>query len=171
MNAAADPEIFYKGERLTVGLWNNVFLVLWRAKPQLTDIEPLRRGYDAMVGRSAGEKFLVWVIIEPQVGMPEDNVRVAIANAMDAVARQISASLAVMEATGFVAVAVRAVLTAITAFSRKEYPSKFFSTADEAATWGSAWVTGADARPVAPAVLVQKVRSFRTISGGQRPSA
>jgi len=154
------PEVHFNSERLRVGSWRNVFLILWRGKPQQEDVEVLRREYRAMALRSS-EQFVAWVIIENMVSAPDDNVRRAITDSMDAVTDRIAASLAVLESQGFMAAATRAALSAMTLVLRRKYPTRFFATVPDAAKWSAEWTLDSTGHPLPVAAIVEQIARFR----------
>jgi hypothetical protein len=163
-NEGSAPRVTFKSERVAVGYWSNVFIVLWRAKPQMEDAAILRHEYADMSVRCR-EPFVAFVIIPEGVAAPEEGIRREIMGAMDGVLDKIAASLAVMEAAGFVAAATRGALIAMTAFSRTKHPTKFFANATDAVAWASQWTVGRDGRSRAPVVVLQQIGSFRALVG------
>jgi hypothetical protein len=106
--------------------------------------------------------FVAWVVVEEGVKAPDEKTRLAITRAMDDVADHILASLATLEASGFMAAAARGALTAMSLILRSSFPRKFFGTVQESAAWCTPWVRDPKGRPVTQSILLSQLARFRS---------
>jgi hypothetical protein len=136
MSSSSPVRVLFSATDLAVGHWKNVCLVVWRAKPTLASAQELERQYRHLA-KLHPRGFLSVGVIEAGVANPGDAERKAISSAMDAVQNELLGAAAVLEATGFAAAALRAVLATMSLLTRSRFPRRFTASVAEAAMWAA----------------------------------
>ena len=134
MSAPPAPRVLFAAPDLLFGEWQNVCLAVWRAKPTLASARQLSTLYRATAKRHP-QGFVVLGVIEADAMNIGDEERKAITAAMDAVEHELRGIGMVLEASGFVSAAIRAVLATMSQLTRSRFPRKVFGAVDEASTW------------------------------------
>jgi hypothetical protein len=157
------PEVRLCVDGFSLGTWQNLAVGVYSQAATVAAAEGGRREYEAMARRFP-DGFVIMIIVEDNIPLPDHDARIAIAEAMQFASPYVIASCAVHEARGFRGIAIRSVITALMAASRAPYPSSTFSTVEEAAEWLAQYISP----PTTPGELVAKVAAFR--SGLPSPS-
>jgi hypothetical protein len=128
-------------------------------------IHAMARAYGKASSRA--EKFGHVCIIEPNAGLlPPGDIRPALGDLIQRFDKRLAAAAIIYEENGFMATAVRSIVTGICMVSRTTHPSRVFANAVNACAWVGAALPG----PGAPrhSELLQSLRELRLMG---RPSA
>lgn len=157
LSSTDSVRILHAASDCGIGVWRHFVLVVWQGKPTAESVRALERTY-VQLGRELTDGFWVIGVIEAGVPQPEPKERDAIGAAMNAAGKQLRGTATALEATGFLAVTIRAALATMVLLTRASFPRGFMATLDEAARWTKLRAPGVDdAR-----VLVERFEQMRT---------
>jgi hypothetical protein len=147
-------------EKVLVGSFSNICVVVWRGVPTLDAIERVGASYTRMRGEFP-TGFAPIVIVEDGVGLPEEPVRQKMADLMDRQGKSILSMAGVQEASGFRGSAIRSVLTAINLLSTATYPRKFFASVEQAVLWVLPYANPSSTLPLSTPQVVESIAELR----------
>jgi hypothetical protein len=112
----------------------NLCVAVWMTDPSVEAVNAISDVYRDLYERYP-DGFVVCVIVENAVPLPEEPVRKAISGAMKGVQSRVIGMCGVQEATGFRGAALRSVITALVMMSRVPYKTATVATVAEASNW------------------------------------
>jgi hypothetical protein len=134
MGPGASLTILACDDHFALALWRNVFIVLWRRQPDAARTETMHDVFNKVAAQTPGG-VAVTVVIEAGVPPPDPTTRARITEVMRANAAANRGIAYIIEETGFVAAAMRSVVTGTLLIVRPPYPARVFATVKKAAPW------------------------------------
>lgn len=150
-------ELLEQTDEYVVSVWRRLMLLVWRDKANASGVERSRALFDqwaASEPRGAG--FLV-VIPGQRTRPPDDATREAMQRAALAPSARCQGMATLLEAEGFVAASVRAIMMRLHARSEPVAPNVFGATA-EAADWAATLLKDPDITQVGLADAIRAAR-------------
>jgi hypothetical protein len=133
---ASEPHlvVYHSNRDLIVGSAENLMLVVWRNATTRDGVEICRKHLmENCSGR--GCEFAIMTIVEQCAQLPEAAARDDLAALMHEGSRWIQVSALVFEGTGFIAAAIRGVVTGISMFARQSFPHRVFDSVSDASSF------------------------------------
>lgn len=125
---------FPRDSRLRVILWRQIFVLVDRGDTRASDYMALAREASS-VARQYPDGIGCLTILPPTASPPPEDVRRAIKEGYDYVAKYLRCACWLVEGTEFRAAAVRAALAGLRLFMRPPFPTLVTSSMEEAMPW------------------------------------
>ena len=130
---AVTPSVPYRSPSLTIIVSGSLIVHHWQGTAAYADVAAAGTAHREVVGRE-GRVFMLVVADSPGT-LPDDRTRRRLADLSRETREEIGAQAVALRARGFVASAVRSVITGIFAISSGGHPRKITDSVDEAAAW------------------------------------
>lgn len=151
-------EVLERTDSYIVAVWRRVMLLVWSGQTQALGIVRSQALFRQWVPGQRGGAALLVVVPRQPPGPPDEKTRAAMAHAMENPSPALLGMGMLLEAEGFIAAAVRAILSRLHQRHAKGLAPKIFRGVDEAAPW-AAELLGDPA--IDPAGLAEAIRRAR----------
>jgi hypothetical protein len=135
---------------LRIATWRDVFFEMWTQTGGVDDVRTLHRKHAEFLQQHDGQVAAVSVIQIPSLKSIGDDVRAEVKARLTTIRDRTSASLTVLESTGFTASVIRSLIGGLILFARTPYPHKVEDSVDRGANWLAPLLAPLDGRPVPP---------------------
>lgn len=154
--------VFHSSRDLIVGCSGNLLLVVWRNETTCEGVEICREHLvDVCSGR--GCEFAIMIVVEKRAQLPESAARDALASLMHDASKWIQVSALVFEGTGFIAAAIRGVVTGISMLARQSFPHRVFDSVSDASVFIERKQSGTNRTPFVARRLETAVAELRRL--------
>ena len=129
----ADYQLIHSDAALKLASYGNLLISIWQETP--TSVSLLRVGSACRDIAARGHKVISIVYVTRLLGFPTESTRRAIAASRRELNAETEAVAIILPDHGFWVSAAASILTSIMRFSRADYPTHIFATAEEALAW------------------------------------
>lgn len=151
-------DIVERTDTYVVATWRRIMLLVWRGQPRAAGIDRSRALFQPWAERiPGGAAFLVVVPPHPS-GPPDEETRSAMSRSMEDRPPALLGVGRLLEAEGFIAAAVRALMTRLHQKNAHGKAPNMFGKVEEAASWAAELLGD---REITPAGLADAIRAAR----------
>jgi len=133
--SSAKVEILERTDVYVVATWRRIMLLVWRAQANVAGIERSRKFFESWARELPGGAVFVVVIPRPRTRPPDEETRAAMERVSAAPEGFYRGTATLIEAEGFIAASVRAIMMRLQAHGVQGLPPNIFRTPAEVAAW------------------------------------
>lgn len=137
MRHGENVEILEKAEAYTVAVWRRMMLLVWRGETRAIGIDRSQALFRQWAEQQPGGAALLVVVPRQPPGPPDEQTRAAMARAMKKASPSLRGMGTLLEAEGFIAASVRALLSRLHHRHAHGIAPKVFRTPEEVAPWAA----------------------------------
>ncbi|WP_437317480.1 hypothetical protein [Sorangium sp. So ce385] len=141
-----------------VATWRRLMLLVWRGQDSVAGIERSRALFRAWAERQPGGAAFLVVVPRERTGPPDEETRAAMQRAASAPGGYMKGIATLVEAEGFIAASVRAIMMQLQPSGTQAPPPNIFRTPAEVAAWAAAVLQD---REITPEKLAEAIRMAR----------
>lgn len=130
-------ELLERTDRYVVATWRRVLLLVWRGQANAVGIERSRALFMHWAERQPGGAVFVVVIPRERTGPPDEETRAAMQRVARAPGGFLRGVATLVEAEGFIAASVRAIMMRLLTRGTQGPPPNIFRTPAEVAAWAA----------------------------------
>ena len=139
-------ETKYEDQVVTIATARSLLTLVWRATPTVANVATASHALSEVIGRG-DRPWVLCALAAPSVAAPDGPTRTALERELKQLDGRCTGAVNIVLARGFVAAAVRGMLTGLNLFVRPQYPTSFVATTVEGASFiAKHWPRG-DAPP------------------------
>ncbi|HEV8323373.1 MAG TPA: hypothetical protein VG389_17285 [Myxococcota bacterium] len=151
--------VHHRDPVLLVASWHNVFFGYWCGGATVQALRILE-GHERALHARLGERLAVYTIVEPSAMRFDEAARVEATRVAREMGPKVAGHAQVIDGTGLIAAAARAIVTGVNLLARQPHPARVFSKDGDAARWLVQFVQSA--QPAATAALLAAVSDVRS---------
>ncbi|WP_437644981.1 hypothetical protein [Sorangium sp. So ce362] len=141
-----------------VATWRRIMLLVWHGQASVAGIERSRALFQPWAERLPGGAAFLIVLPPQHTGPPDEESRAAMQRAASAPGSSLKGMATLIEAEGFIAASVRAIMMRLQARGTQGPVPNIFRTPAEAAAWAAAVLQDPE---VTPEELAEAIRVAR----------
>jgi hypothetical protein len=130
-------EVLERAETHVVAVWRRTMLLIWRGQTCASGIERSQALFREWAGKQPGGAALLVVVPRQPPGPPDEATRAAMTHAMQNPSPALRGMGTLLEAEGFIAASVRALVSRMHQKHARGMAPKMFRTPEEAAPWAA----------------------------------
>ncbi|XXT24031.1 hypothetical protein WME94_21055 [Sorangium sp. So ce429] len=157
-SSSVKVELRERTDAYVVATWRRLMLLAWRGQASVAGIERSRALFQPWAARQPGGAAFLIVLPRQRTGPPDEETRAAMQRAASAPGGYLKGMATLIEAEGFIAASVRAIMMRLQARGTQGPPPNIFRTPAEVATWAAAVLQD---REVTPEELAEAIRVAR----------
>lgn len=154
-------EVLERTDVYTVAVWRRLMLLVWRGQTRAAGIDRSNALFRQWGPQQPGGAAMLVVVPRQPPGPPDDETRAAVARAMANPSPALRGLGTLLEAQGFVAATVLAIITRIHKKHAGAMAPKLFRSVDEGAAWASALLGDPEITPATLAGAIGGAREAR----------
>ncbi|WP_437632426.1 hypothetical protein [Sorangium sp. So ce854] len=151
-------ELLERTDVYVIATWRRIMLLVWRGQASVAYIERSRAHFQAWAERQPGGAAFVIVLPRQQIEPPDEPTRAAMQRAASAPGESLKGMATLVEAEGFIAASVRAIMMRLQSRGAQGPAPNVFRTPAELAVWAAAVLQD---REVTPERLAEAIRLAR----------
>lgn len=129
------PLIVHRSDACTLAEDGDLLLQHWHGSAHHADVLASFQAHQRMIAKLPERKVWMLAVADAPPGLPDERTRRAFADTAKNTADQVHAQAIVIRAKGFMAAAVRSLVTTSFALTAGSHPRKVFADTDRAAEW------------------------------------
>ncbi|WP_437959311.1 hypothetical protein WME76_06430 [Sorangium sp. So ce119] len=157
-SSSVTVELLERTDVYVVATWRRLMLLVWRAQASVAGVERSRALFQSFAERQPGGAVFLVVVPSQRTGPPDEQTRAAMQRAASAPGGYLRGIATLIEAEGFIAASVRALMMRLQAGGTQVPAPNIFRTPAEVATWAAAVLQD---REVTPEKLAEVIRVAR----------
>ncbi|AUX46882.1 hypothetical protein SOCE26_083910 [Sorangium cellulosum] len=157
-SASVKVELLERADGYVVATWRRLMLLVWRGQASVAGVERSRVLFQPWAARQPGGAAFLIVVPRQRTGPPDAETRAAMQRAASAPGGYLKGMATLIEAEGFIAASVRALMMRLQPRGTQGPAPVFFRTSAEVAAWAAAVLQD---REVAPEELAEAIRVVR----------
>ncbi|XYH99538.1 hypothetical protein ACMHYB_07190 [Sorangium sp. So ce1128] len=157
-SSSVKVELLERTDVYVVATWRRLMLLVWRGQASVAGIERSRALSQPWAERQPGGAAFLIVVPRQRTGPPDEETRAAMQRAASAPGGSLKGMAVLIEAEGFIAASVRAVMMRLQARGTQGPAPNIFRTPAEVAAWAAAVLQD---REVTPEKLAEAIRVAR----------
>ncbi|WP_437577459.1 hypothetical protein [Sorangium sp. So ce887] len=157
-SAPVKVELLERTDVYVVATWRRLMLLVWRGQASVAGIERSRALFQPWAARQPGGAAFLIVVPRQNTGPPDEETRAAMQRAASAPGKSLKGMATLIEAEGFIAASVRAIMMRLQARGTQGPAPNVFRTPAEVAAWAAAVLQDWE---VTPERLAEAIRVAR----------
>ncbi|WP_437808179.1 hypothetical protein [Sorangium sp. So ce1078] len=157
-SSSVKVELLERTDAYVVATWRRLMLLVWRGQASVVGVERSRALFRPWAERQPGGAAFLIVVPRQRTGPPDEETRAAMQRAASAPGGSLKGMATLVEAEGFIAASVRAIMMRLQARGTQGPAPNVFRTPAEAAAWAAAVLQD---REVTPEELAEAIRAAR----------
>ncbi|WP_438008243.1 hypothetical protein WME89_05740 [Sorangium sp. So ce321] len=157
-SASVKVELLEQTDVYVVATWRRLMLLVWRRQASVAGVERSRALFQPWAARQLGGAAFLVVVPPQRTGPPDEATRAAMQRAASAPGGYLKGMATLIEAEGFIAASVRALMMRLQARGTQGLAPNIFRTTAEAAAWVAAVLQDPE---VTPEKLEEAIRVAR----------
>ncbi|AUX28254.1 MULTISPECIES: hypothetical protein [Sorangium] len=157
-SSSVKVELLERTDVYVVATWRRLMLLIWRGQESVAGVERSRALFRAWAERLPGGAAFLIVVPRQRTGPPDEETRAAMQRAASAPGGYMKGIATLVEAEGFIAASVRAIMMRLQPHGTQGPAPNIFRTPAEVAAWAAAVLQD---REVTPEELAEAIRVAR----------
>ncbi|HTN90525.1 MAG TPA: hypothetical protein VL242_42925 [Sorangium sp.] len=157
-SASVKVELRERTDAYVVATWRRIMLLVWHGQATVAGVERSRALFQPWAARQPGGAAFLVVVPRQRTGPPDEATRAAMQRAASATGGYLKGMATLVEAEGFIAASVRALMMRLQARGTQGPAPNIFRTPAEVAAWAAAVLQD---REVTPEQLAEAIRAAR----------
>ncbi|WP_437736283.1 hypothetical protein [Sorangium sp. So ce1335] len=157
-SSAMQVELLERTDAYVVATWRRIMLLVWSGQATVAGVERSRALFRQWAERQPGGAAFLVVVPRQSTGPPDEATRAAMQRAASAPGGYLKGIATLIEAEGFIAASVRALMMRLQARGTQGPPPNIFRTPAEVAAWAAALLQD---REVTPEQLAEAIHVAR----------
>lgn len=157
-SSSVQVELLERREIYVVATWRRVMLLVWRGQASVEGIERSQALFGPWAERYAGGAVFLIVVPRRRTRPPDEAARAAMQRAASNRGKPLKGVATLIEAEGFIAASVRAIMMRVQNRGMQGPPPTIFRTPAEVAVWAAGLLQD---REVTPEGLAEAIRVAR----------
>ncbi|WP_437688540.1 hypothetical protein [Sorangium sp. So ce176] len=162
-SSSVKVELLERTDVYVVATWRRLMLLVWRGQASVAGVERSRALFQPWATRQVGGAAFLIVVPRERTGPPDEETRAAMRRVATAPGGYLKGMATLIEAEGFIAASVRALMMRLQARGTQGPAPNIFQTPAEVAAWAAAVLQDQE---VTPEKLEEAIRVAREAASG-----